>query len=70
MITIEDKFRALQADNAPGQEVRQNSEDLNTIMRGDKLDGVPVDFSHGDVDAFAPIPDSLEVWNDRVQKRW
>ena len=68
MRTIEDKFKALQADNAPGQEVRQNLEDLNGVIRGDKLVGIPVDFSHGDVDAFAPTPTSDQVWNDGFKK--
>ena len=63
-MTLDDKFRALEADNAPGQEVRQDVGDLNAIMRGRKLDGVPVDFSHGDVDAFPPIPGSEEAWKD------
>jgi aspartate/methionine/tyrosine aminotransferase len=63
-MTLDDKFRALEADNAPGQEVRQDVGDLNAIMRGRKLDGVPVDFSHGDVDAFPPTPGSEEAWKD------
>jgi len=62
MMTLDEKFRALGADNAPGQEVRQELGDLNTIMRGRKLDGIPVDFSHGDVDAFPPTPGSAEAW--------
>lgn len=64
MLTLDEKFRALEADNAPGQEVRQDIGDLNAIMRGNKLDGTPVDFSHGDVDAFPPTPGSDEAWND------
>ena len=62
MMTLDEKFRALEADNAPGQEVRQDVGDLNAIMRGGKLDGVSVDFSHGDVDAFPPTPGSEEAW--------
>ncbi len=68
MMTLEEKFRALEADNAPGQEVRQVIGDISTIMRGDKLDGVPVDFSHGDVDAFVPTPGSEEAWNNGFSK--
>ena len=64
MITLDEKFRALEADNAPGQEVRQDIGDLNAIMRGGKFDGVPVDFSHGDVDAFPPTTGSAEAWKD------
>ena len=68
MITLDEKFKALEADNAPGQEVRQDLGDLNAIMRGEKLDGVPVDFSHGDVDAFPPTPGSEEAWKDGFDK--
>lgn len=64
MITLHEKFRALEADHAPGQEVRQETGDLNTLMRGEILEGVPVDFSHGDVDAFPPTPGSAEAWKD------
>jgi len=64
MNPLDEKFRALEADNAPGQEARQNIGDLNEIMRGGKFDGVPVDFSHGDVDAFPAIPGSSEAWYD------
>ncbi len=62
-MTLDEKFRALEADNAPGQELRQNIGDLEAMMRGGKLDGVPVDFSHGDVDAFPPTPGASEAWN-------
>ncbi|MFS4482259.1 pyridoxal phosphate-dependent aminotransferase [Hyunsoonleella sp. 2307UL5-6] len=61
---LDDKFRALAADNAPGQEVRQSIKDLETIMIGDKLEGLPVDFSHGDVDAFPPTPNSDKIWKE------
>ena len=64
MITLDQKFRALEADNAPGQELRQEIGDLNAIMQGEKFEGIPVDFSHGDVDAFPPTPGSSEAWRD------
>ncbi len=64
MKTIDEKFRALATDNAPGQEVRQQGGDLESLRRGEMLGGVPVDFSHGDVDAFPPTPGASEVWND------
>lgn len=67
-MTLDEKFRALDAENAPGQEARQNLTDLASIMRGEKLGGVPVDFSHGDVDAFPPIPGSEEAWNEGFDK--
>lgn len=62
MVTLDEKFRALEADNAPGQEVRQDAGNLDKVMRGDTLSGIPVDFSHGDVDAFPPTPGSAEAW--------
>jgi hypothetical protein len=49
-----DRFEVLATDNAPGQEVRQTTGNIDGLMRGDKLVGRPVDFSHGDVDAFTP----------------
>jgi aspartate/methionine/tyrosine aminotransferase len=64
MISLDEKFRALEADNAPGQEVRQETGDLNDLMRGELMEGIPVDFSHGDVDAFSPTPGSEEAWKD------
>ena len=63
-MTLDKKFKALSTNNAPGQEVRQNLGDLNTIMLGKKLDGVFIDFSHGDVDAFPPAPSSDEAWKE------
>ncbi len=63
-MTLEEKFKLLEADNAPGQEVRQTVGDISSLMRGDKLDGTIVDFSHGDVDAFTPTPGSEAAWND------
>ena len=68
MMTLDEKFRALDTDSAPGQEARQDISDLNAIMRGDKFDGIPVDFSHGDVDAFPPTPGSSEAWKGGFDK--
>ena len=62
MLTLEEKFKALETDNAPGQEVRQNDIFHGKLIKGDKLGGFPVDFSHGDIDAFQPIPDSERIW--------
>jgi len=58
MDPLEERFAKLGVDNAPGQEVRQENETLE--LRGEPLPGTPVDFSHGDVDAFEPIPGSLD----------
>jgi aspartate/methionine/tyrosine aminotransferase len=67
-MNLEEKFKSLEADNAPGQEVRQSLGDLKSMMIGEKLDGVFVDFSHGDVDAFIPTPDSDAVWEKGFAK--
>ena len=66
MSTIEDKFRGLGVDNAPGQEVRQGSGPAPTSAIGESIEGPAVDFSHGDVnpDAFPPTPGALETFAD------
>ncbi|MGB3834100.1 MAG: pyridoxal phosphate-dependent aminotransferase [Mesorhizobium sp.] len=66
-MSIQDKFNKLGTDNAPGQEVRQKTADLHTLLRGEPLSGVPVDFSHGDVDAFTPTPGAFEVFAEGVR---
>ena len=60
MSTISEKFAKLGVDNAPGQEGLQKKTALE--LRGEKCEGVPVDFSHGDVDAFQPLPGSFEAF--------
>ncbi|CAK7050789.1 MAG: Aspartate aminotransferase [Desulfovibrio sp.] len=62
--SITEKFAKLGVDNAPGQEGRRKAEELP--CRGEPLPGAPVDFSHGDVDAFSPIPGTLETFMDGV----
>lgn len=37
-------------------------------MIGEKLDGIFVDFSHGDVDAFPPTPGSETAWGKGFYK--
>lgn len=64
MNLLENKFLKLGAENAPGQEVRQNTSEV--ILRSEKIPGLPVDFSHGDVDAFEPIPGSLDGFIEGV----
>ncbi|PJI40893.1 pyridoxal phosphate-dependent aminotransferase [Ferrovibrio sp.] len=66
MLTIEKKFEALATENAPGQEVRQAAGNIDNLVRGKPLTGTPVDFSHGDVDAFTPTPGSFEAFSDAV----
>lgn len=60
-MNIVEKFAMLGIDNAPGQESLQKSERLD--LRGEKLAGPRVDFSHGDVDAHLPTPGSFEVFS-------
>lgn len=61
-MTIEAKFMRLGTGSAPGQEVRQQTAGLEAILRGDRLAGAPVDFSHGDVDAHPPTPGAFEIF--------
>lgn len=68
MMTLDEKFLLLQADNAPGQEVKQDVGTIDTIIEGSKLEGTPVDFSHGDVDAHPPTPGSNLAWNRGYEK--
>lgn len=65
MDKITEKYLKLGVDNAPGQEVRQKAAALD--LRGEKLEGRAVDFSHGDVDAHPPIPGALEDVIDGVR---
>ncbi|MFD2829074.1 pyridoxal phosphate-dependent aminotransferase [Corticicoccus populi] len=59
---IESLFEKLNADNAPGQEKRQNKNDIE--IKGESLEGIFVDFSHGDVDAHQPLPESIDYFNE------
>lgn len=61
---LDEKFIKIGVENAPGQEVRQNTAEIE--LRGERIPGTSVDFSHGDVDAFEPIPGSLDVFNAGV----
>lgn len=65
-MTLEERFGRLGIDNAPGQESLQKSVELE--MRGGKIEGAPVDFSHGDVDAHTPTPGSFEVFAEGVRE--
>jgi len=70
MNLIEEKFAKLSTDHAPGQEVRQGAGIADADLRGESLLGVPVDFSHGDVNdnAFAPTPGALEEFVEGVHR--
>lgn len=61
-MSIEVKFSKLGVDNAPGQEVRQGNAGIEERLRGEKIEGHPVDFSHGDVDAHEPPKGSFEIF--------
>ena len=65
-MTIHEKFRRLGIDNAPGQESLQKAQTLD--LRGEKLAGAPVDFSHGDVDAHLPTPGSFALYAAGVEE--
>jgi len=65
-MTIQEKFSRLGIDNAPGQEGLQKAQVLE--LRGEKLTGPLVDFSHGDVDAHEPTPGSFEVFAAGVEE--
>jgi aspartate/methionine/tyrosine aminotransferase len=67
-MTIQSKFSRLGTDNAPGQEVRQRAGAIEAKLRGEKLEGRTVDFSHGDVDAHPPTPGAFEVFAEGVAK--
>lgn len=66
MNAIEQKFQKLGVEHAPGQEVRQKTDEIE--LRGEKIAGTPVDFSHGDVDAHEPIPGSLDRFIEGVKE--
>jgi len=67
-MSLETKFRKLGTDNAPGQEVRQDNSQTESVLRGPRIEGAPVDFSHGDVDAHTPTPGAQELFAQGVQK--
>jgi aspartate/methionine/tyrosine aminotransferase len=66
---IEQKFARLETEHAPGQEVCAIGVVDPTVMQGKPIPGVPVDFSHGDVNetAFAPTPGSFEIFAEGVR---
>ena len=60
-MTIREKFATLGVDNAPGQE--ENRKPDAALLEGVHYEGVPVDFSHGDVNAHVPTPGSIELFD-------
>ncbi|PZO81443.1 MAG: pyridoxal phosphate-dependent aminotransferase [Mesorhizobium amorphae] len=65
---IETKFAGLATENAPGQEVRLKGALGDGFLRGEPIEGRPVDFSHGDVDAFPPIESAWEHFAEGYAK--
>lgn len=63
---LTEKFKRLGIDNAAGQEERQKADNLD--IRGEKLAGPAVNFSHGDVDAHEPTPGSMELFVEGFKK--
>lgn len=63
---VASKFAKLGVDSAPGQESLQSA--LSVELRGPKITGTPVDFSHGDIDAHPPVPGSLEVFSEGFEE--
>jgi aspartate/methionine/tyrosine aminotransferase len=70
MSSIEQKFAKLGTDHAPGQEARHGHDASDTAFSGEPLTGVPVDFSHGDVNetAFGPTPGALDEFVEGVHR--
>src|SRR5690606_32219866 len=65
-LSLQQKYARLATDDAPGQEVRQGTDSIVPLLRGSRLPGIPVDFSHGDVDAFTPTPGAFEAFSQAV----
>nr|WP_319513877.1 pyridoxal phosphate-dependent aminotransferase [uncultured Cohaesibacter sp.] len=68
MSAIEEKFDRLKTENAPGQESRKSGGDMDKALLGDPIEGRPVDFSHGDVDAFEPTPGSFGLFKQGYEE--
>ena len=66
MSMVEEKFKKLGVENAPGQELLQKGVKLD--LKGEKILGEKIDFSHGDVDAHKPLPNSLELFIEGFNK--
>lgn len=60
MNNLDKKFAKLGVANAPGQALNKSTSDSNLIAN--TFYGKGVDFSHGDVNAFEPIPTSLKTY--------
>lgn len=64
-MNIVEKFERLGVDNAPARKAFRK---VVLDLRGPKLEGPAVDFSHGDVDAHTPTPGSFELFAAGVEE--
>src|SRR5690625_662398 len=64
MSSIEKKFSLLDYEFAPGQESHQKIEKIQ--LKGEKIEGIPIDFTHGDVETFKPITSALDNFIEGV----
>ena len=62
MDLLEEKFKRINSESAPGQEVRNKNTETRLDVNAFKK--TPIDFSHGDVDAFQPVSASIELFTD------
>lgn len=62
MQALEARYARLGTADAPGQELRLQVAESALGLHGGRLAGTPVDFSHGDVDAFEPTPGALDAF--------
>src|SRR5699024_10024299 len=62
MNSIEEKFLKLDDEFAPGQESKQKETNIQlpTELPFEKTNYSPIDFSHGNLEAFKPIPTAME----------
>ena len=64
MNSIDRRFSRIATTYAPGQEVQQAIAEFETLSHNERLQGEPVDFSHGNVnaDAFEPAPGAFDAF--------
>src|SRR5690625_2707074 len=65
MDSLEKRFQKISSSAGPGD--AKNLEEIK-IGKNDFYSGTSVDFSHGDVDAFEPVENSLEIFIDGFKK--
>lgn len=61
MDLLDEKFKKISSASGPGDEIKQEATEDH---QEDVFSGTPVDFSHGDVDAFKPVAHSLDTFID------